>query len=160
MKRSRETISLPCGKREPTNLKHSNPNDPNVRRIPLPIKLGVLALLGGIIWFVIGTVAIGWVSWGDGSVHPANPLQKFGYYMPSAYCFALAFSCLPVVRGIFLLLIGVVANLMLTGVLAVMFTGMSRWSRGDVIVNLAVIIIPLLYLDFQWFALLRQRWKE
>lgn len=141
-------------------MNHSDPNDPNVRRIPLPIKLGVLALVGGIIWFVVGTVAIGWVSWGDGSVHPATPTQKLGYYMPSVYCFALAFSCLPVVRGIFLLLVGVVANLMLIAILAVMLTGFSRWGRGDVIVNLGMVIMPLLYLDAQWFVLFRQRWKE
>ncbi len=130
------------------------------RRFPLPIKLGVLALIGGVIWFIIGTVAIGFVGWGDGAVHSATAAQKVGYYTPSAYCFLIAFSCLPFVRGIFLIIVGVLAN----GTLALIFYGVVKlfpqWSRVDILLNFSFAILPLVYLDVQWFALCKQRLKE
>lgn len=132
-----------------------------VRRVPRAIKLGVLAMLGGIIWFVIGTVAIGFVGWGDGSVRSATAAQKMTHYMPSAYCFVIAFSCLPFVYGrIFLITLGLLANGILATILWRIFTHLSQWRDTNTALNLSLIILPLLYLDVQWIALCKQRIKD
>ena len=110
--------------------------------------LGILSLIGIVVWTALVTVAGNFSGLGDGAASGLSKSELVFGYSGSVYLLLVFLSCFPFMRGKFLVTTGIFAHLIF-GVFA--FSLIAKGGFGA-----AAILIPFMGFAAGWFALYKK----
>jgi hypothetical protein len=126
----------------------------------LPITLGIFSTIAGLLSAVFCFVALAWSTWSDGAPPKSSHLDYLLACLPATYCFLIALSCLPFMRGIWLIIIGAVVYILLAVLVVVIVRDLLKHPPEDWGFALTFILLPAFLLAFGWTTLCRRRFRK
>jgi len=90
---------------------------------------------------------------------PSN-LDYIEASLPSTYCFLVALSCLPFMRGKWLIFFGALIYVLLAVFIVAFFMHTAKYGAVDWFLNSLFGLLPLSLLAYGWTILCRRRLKK